>query len=201
MSPRDIAFHRQLLALCAEAYNAPADLKAGDAFVTVRKIPGGWVYAWRGSHSVEDWLTDFRVNEAPSPELGCAVHAGFGADLSALYPLLAADLAARTGDIWFGGHSKGGADAILNAATVRRSGRPLSGLVTFGAPAVTPSLVVGGLLADTCQTHYRSGADVVPTLPPFWQHPTALTPIGHDWRPIEAHLIQASDSALQELSP
>ena len=77
--------------------------------------------------------------------------------------------------LWITGHSKGGGAALVFGAMARAVGAPIAGIVTFGAPMVMGSRGKR-LLWDVPVRQYRSGADIVPTVPALLG---ALGVLGH----------------------
>ena len=189
--------------LCAEAYGAPPDLVAGDVKVIRRAAGATTIYAFRGSVDGADWAIDLDSLPWHDGDLGCPVHRGFGCDLTEIWPVIAADPAARTGTVVLTGHSKGGATAILVAARLVVDGRPPAALITFGAPRVAVGGRLGTLLDGVPQSHYRHGRDIVPTVPPgaWWRHPAPLIGIGQPGNPVTDHCIAGYVGALDPTNP
>src|SRR5262249_4714497 len=71
---------------------------------------------FRGSDSLQNWLTDAAIVQRPGP--GGLVHKGFGDALDAVWeevePVLTEQTRER--DLWIAGHGLGGALAVLAAA-------------------------------------------------------------------------------------
>ena len=185
----------ELARLCAEAYAVPPYLEVGDVHLIKRPHAVGWVYVFRGSADCADWACDLEAIPWPHPDLQATVHEGFGRDVDAVWPALAADLGAVP--VGLAGHSKGGADAILVGLRMALAGIAPAFIVTFGAPRV----FLGGhpvCLDRVLQAHYRHGCDLVPTLPPgdWWRHPADLIAVGQPGDPIRDHFIAGYLAAL-----
>ena len=92
------------------------------------------VLAFRGTDAGQsgDWRADLRSNYAQAFE--GRVHQGFKDGLVALWAKVRPLLSDRP--LWVTGHSLGGALATLGALQAVGEGWPVSGVVTFGSPAV-----------------------------------------------------------------
>jgi hypothetical protein len=97
---------------------------------------------YRGTEPMTFWdlLTDARICLKPAEGIAGDVHAGFGYSIGNTWndTLQTVDsLLGRDGFVYWGGHSKGGAEATLAAARFAQMGRGNVGAVhTFGSPAV-----------------------------------------------------------------
>lgn len=89
----------------------------------------------------------------------------------------------KTTPIQLEGHSLGGAVALLAGALLSYQGYNIVRIFTFGSPKVGKIKS----LDDTLVLQYRNGADIVPTLPPFYSHPTKLISYGKSKNPIRDH--------------
>lgn len=137
-------YHLGLMA--RDAYSrATITNAATDTQVWISGGPFSIVVAFRGSSSVQDWLTNAQFGMEDlfwATEYNCAaVHRGFleafdsvnAEVLSAVRELLKSFPRA---EIYITGHSLGGALAMLAAYEFRRLNLPLAQVVTFGAPRV-----------------------------------------------------------------
>lgn len=109
------------------------------------------------------------------------VHRGFARELSKIHHSEALELPAQNGrQVYFCGHSMGGAMALLAAGRWRVNYQP-EAVVSFGAPRLGDAAFVAGLRLY----HWRvvHGADRVPHLP-FWllgyRHHSAAISIGQN---------------------
>jgi len=97
---------------------------------------------WRGTEpgTLRDLLTDARVVLCSTEGITGAVHAGFASSVANTWDdvLEVVDsFIGRDGFVFFGGHSKGGAEALLAAKRYSDGGRFNVGAVhVFGTPAV-----------------------------------------------------------------
>ena len=94
------------------------------------------VLAFRGTDSLQNWLTDTTILQKPG--FGGLVHKGFADALEAVWdevePVLQEQLPGR--DLWVTGHDLGGALAVLAAARLQQQGVNVEAVYTFGAPRV-----------------------------------------------------------------
>jgi triacylglycerol lipase len=121
--------------IAAAAYNADlsavtADLglPAGTALFTfgefhgfVADVGGQTVLAFRGTASIDNWLTDGRVAQVQDPAYPGQVHGGFAAAMQVIWPGLSAQLPPGR-PVWVTGHSLGAALATLAAVRVLAAG-------------------------------------------------------------------------------
>ncbi len=87
------------------------------------------------SAAVRDWLTDAKV--WPIEIEGTRIHRGFYYALESVWEDLVAAVAQPLSEgleLWFTGHSLGGALANLAAYRFHRQGNPVGGVYTFAAP-------------------------------------------------------------------
>lgn len=96
------------------------------------------VLAFRGTDSLQNWLTNITV--AQRPAYGGLVHTGFADAMDQLWrtiePLLQDQQAGTEKDLYITGHSLGGALAVLAAARLQQAGTPIDAVYTYGAPRV-----------------------------------------------------------------
>lgn len=83
-----------------------------------------------------DWLNDLEVTQRPYRRT--KVHGGFARAADAIWPDIVASINRWGGgmQIWFAGHSLGGAVAQLMGYNFHRVGASVAGVVTFGSPRV-----------------------------------------------------------------
>ena len=128
--------------------------------------------AFRGTESdqVEDWITDARIKLTPGP-LGSKCHRGFKNALNHVWPELRdllEDFQNASQNIWFTGHSLGGALAMLAAASRLDEEKPVAGLYTFGQPRVGDrgfAIRFDALLGDST-FRFVNQQDIVTRVPP-----------------------------------
>jgi triacylglycerol lipase len=115
----------------------PFDVNDTQAFLVANE--SAVVLAFRGTVTIQDWLTDARIKLIPST--AGRVHLGFSRALDHVWDdLLDTVLAWKSNDqtLWITGHSLGGALATLaaNRLSSTDAGVPVAGLYTFGQPRV-----------------------------------------------------------------
>lgn len=137
------------------------------------------VVAFRGSEQkAADWLANFQAVRDPGPLNNTKAHEGFQ---DAFYPIavgLANTLDAlrnNNQNIWFTGHSLGGALASISAGALAENFYPIYGLYTFASPRPGDMAFAKQLGKAIKGPHYRvvNSQDVVPHVPPepFFSHP------------------------------
>ena len=171
------------VAECASAYNdRPTVSDEGtDTRALVVELPDCRIVAFRGSKSLQNWLTDAQfwrrlmIEEANGDQV--EVHHGFLdayesiiGDLSAY--LRGQDLGSTESHptakpLFITGHSLGGALAILAALELKRQGFPIAQVITFGQPRVGNAafkrIYDAVLGAQTFRVVYEE--DIVPRIP------------------------------------
>lgn len=149
------------------AYTSPPTYKFGDVQVLLKwAAPKEPVVAFKGTSSPLDWLRDLDSVPMAHPKLGLC-HRGFL--LGALEALEAIQEAAKGCPVVLTGHSLGGALAALTGALLGSVGSPVAQVVTFGCPRVGFQ-GVRMALSGVRSARYVHGDDVVPTVPPFFEH-------------------------------
>lgn len=136
------------------------------------------VVVFRGSGTVEDWLTNFQAVSDPGPMDNTKAHEGFQ---DALYPAVIrlTDIIIKRRNkeqrVWLTGHSLGGALASLFSGMLVENNLPIFGLYTFASPRAG-DYHFAKLLNEALSKgpHYRvvNEDDIVPHLPPepFYSH-------------------------------
>jgi triacylglycerol lipase len=169
---REFGMDDYALALLAQATHHDAPTWAhGDAYAYGKPTDDGTiVVAFRGSHSINDWIHDFEVHPAFDPDLG-SCHSGFLGNVRGVADQIMRDIAGKRTIVT--GHSKGGAEAKLFAALLVVAGQPPAYLTTFGAPRVAAhdNDRLAALLAAIPGTDYRHRVDPVPGVPHKFIHP------------------------------
>lgn len=140
------------------------------------------VVAFRGSASIENWLTNLDF-KAVKTDLctDCTAHGGFwqswvDARPGVLAAIKKASASAPTYKIVASGHSLGGAIATLATAQLRNEKRDVA-LYTFGAPRVAGSKLSEYISAQPGGNfRVTNWNDPVPRLPPFFLDYTHITP-------------------------
>ncbi len=130
--------------------------------------------AFRGTHSLPDWLTNIQIAKEAGPK--GKVHEGFQDAFFVTALSIGKSIGANVNDreIWITGHSLGGALAILLAATLAENNIPVAGLYTFGAPRVGDRPFAGWLnnsLQEVPNYRVVNEGDIVPHVPSelrFW---------------------------------
>ena len=141
----------------------------------------GLVLAFRGTMpldfnsppSVADWVSDFHAVPITVTGFPGAVHAGFSAALTALWPSITAELQKQSAGAPAGvpllitGHSKGGAMASLAAWAIKAvAGMPPLKVVTFAAAKPGDAgFRTAYQAAGIDHTRYEYNIDIVPHLP------------------------------------
>ncbi len=162
----------------------PAVFTAGPLSIDgclVGEIGDGLVLAFRGTMpfdldqppTVRDWIGDFHAEPITVRGFPGSVHAGFSADLAALWPSVTAELQARQAAAPAGkpllitGHSKGGAMAALAAWSLQSiAGTPPLKVVTFAAAKPGDAdFRAAYAAAGIDHTRYEYNIDIVPHLP------------------------------------
>jgi len=97
------------------------------------------ILAFRGTSSVEDFITDAKIKLIPGPKDNGRIHEGFKTGLDKVWNEVWRSMgrARRKRTIWVTGHSLGGALALTAAARLHfEKSQPINGLYTFGQPRV-----------------------------------------------------------------
>lgn len=138
---------------------------------------------FRGSKYAEEWWDNFANIDPMSAsnfDYGNPgdIHSGFGSTILSVWPQLSAMLDRKVRaypgkQIWFTGHSRGGALAILAAMLAKAHKYPVRWVCTFGAPRVGDTTFASSY--DYKVKHYRveHGDDLVSVSfppPPLFKH-------------------------------
>lgn len=196
MTPRDFALIAQ------EAYTANPDIgKAGSASrAIVRQTAAGLCIAFPGTDNLPSVGADLDIALSSVPGVG-QVHRGFWEAWQAIaLPVLAA-IGGKP--VTLIGHSLGAAIAIMAASAMMVSGNKPAAIYGFEPPRVSPQRNVSTLLAPVQLSLYRNGNDIVPDLPPDWEHAGPLMQIGKPSLPfpnIRDHAIARVIEALASIS-
>ncbi len=127
--------------------------------VPVEPDPPAALCVFRGSDEARDWWSNFRFVPADWPA-GGRVHKGFRDALDDAWSAVASALERLGLPVLIGGHSLGGALALLAASRLRPAGG-----YAFGAPRVGDE-AFAATLDGIAAFRLRHGRDIVPSLPP-----------------------------------
>lgn len=127
------------------------------------------ILIFRGTQSIQDWLTDFKVKFVKGP-FGM-VHRGFSQGLNYILPDIKKAIAKyhnQKQSLWVAGHSLGGALAVLTAAYFVERRFKIDGLYTFGQPRVGNYEFVNSFGTKFNKRHFRivNNEDIVTRVPP-----------------------------------
>ncbi len=127
------------------------------------------ILAFRGTQTIEDWLTDIKVRRVAGPFGG--VHRGFKQALDAVWDeviSVLSDMESSRKVLWICGHSLGAALATLAAAYLSDTDNEINGVYTFGSPRVGDRDFVDAYDARLKRQTNRfiSDEDIVTRVPP-----------------------------------
>lgn len=96
------------------------------------------------------------------------VHRGFKREVDDLWPAIENLIADEKRDLWFTGHSLGGAMATISAGRCLLARIPANpkGVYTYGAPRVGTKRYINHARVDL--TRWVNNNDIVPRVPPTW---------------------------------
>ena len=125
------------------------------------------VIVFRGTDSLQDWLTNLKASKSSFPA-GGSVHTGFLDGWRLVQDHVFSVAARCTGDIYLAGHSLGGALAVICALDLAYNGTMAKQVATFGAPragnqSFCDAYSASGLSAVT--TRVTRQGDLVPLMP------------------------------------
>jgi len=163
---------------------------SGDAELIAATYDGCRIYAWRGSHSLADWIGNVHTLQIPFYDAG-KIHSGFSYRFRSIlnqdegFGSLARDVQRnRTHGrpIICSGHSLGGAAATAMAAYEIHHGRGVQGLVTFGSPRVgngefAVALEAGIRLSGGKVLRFVNRCDPAVMLPSIWKYRHVSSPM------------------------
>ncbi len=131
------------------------------------------VLAFRGSTTMQDWLTDLKFTQSKTKKTGLPgkVHRGFCRALDQGWPRVSALLeqADKNGKtIWITGHSLGGGLAHIAAMRAAQEGIRVAGIYTFASPRVGDPAFVKAFEKAYHGRSFRvvNANDLVPHVPP-----------------------------------
>lgn len=171
MTPRDFAL------LAQEAYSAKPDIGKADSAsrAIVRQTAGGLVVAFPGTDNLDCVAADLDAHPIDVIGIG-QVHHGFWKAWGAIAVDVIAAIDGRP--VTLVGHSLGAAIAIMAAAAMVVGGNPPAAVYGFEPPRVSTNGSVAAVLAAVPLSLFKNGNDIVPDLPPGWQHAGAIQAIG-----------------------
>lgn len=151
-----------------------------DSELLVATHYGYRIYAWRGTNSVADAITDLRFRKTPwYSKPGQKVHSGFQHGFRTLWDKreVERDLqVARSKHLKIvcTGHSLGAAKATIMAAYEIHRQNDIQGLVTFGSPRVGTTAFAASVLAGIEMSggsvlRFVNLCDPVTSIPPYWR--------------------------------
>jgi hypothetical protein len=199
-----------LAASCESAYQLGIKPQWTDALgvvhVFLSTIDGVHTVSWEGTTDPQEWLVDFLAFRNPfnSPAYG-PTHFGLTQTMLSVADAIEAYLASLGFPPYYNaGHSKGGGEAILFHAEMKRRGHPPLATRVFEPPQVGGT-VLRDYFADqdfgwtcTVNAHGRDMVTQVPLLFNSWCHesdPLLLT-VPDDYSALTKHLMPAILAAL-----
>lgn len=157
----------------------------GNFAYIVRRENGRTLVGFQGSNDIKDFILDISavIDHPESAPTFPAVHSGFWKAAQALIDHLREELSRWGGPVILGGHSLGGAIAVLMAVLLKEQGHEIEAVYGFGTPPVGAVQFSNyyhrlGLADRTYLTIYRR--DAVPFLQPCGI--SVVTPIFLDER-------------------
>ncbi|WP_322090028.1 alpha/beta fold hydrolase [Burkholderia cenocepacia] len=195
MTPRDYAL------LAQEAYSAKPDVGKADSAsrAIVRQSPAGLVVAFPGTDNLDCVAADLDAHPIDVIGIG-QVHHGFWKAWGAIAVDVLSAIDGRP--VTLVGHSLGAAIAIMAAAAMVVGGNPPAAVYGFEPPRVSTNGSIAAVLAKVPLHLYKNGNDIVPDLPPDWEHASTIRPIGRAALPfpnVIDHAIARVITALAEI--
>jgi len=142
-----------------------ATFSLGQLHGFVAQLPNATLVAFRGTDSIQTWLTDGRAAQIEDAAYTGKVHQGFAMALAEIWSDLKAKLPLPGSGrpIWVTGHSLGGALATLASVRLQNEGYGVQVVYTYGSPRVGDLDFYAAYLA----LNYRfvNNNDIVPHLP------------------------------------
>lgn len=184
--------------LAQEAYDAAPDIgiESSASRAIVRQTSAGLCIAFPGTDNIDCFGADFDVLPVYVPGAG-KVHRGF---LEAWRAISLQVLSAVNGQpVTLVGHSLGAAIALMAAIDMTISGNPPAAVYAFEPPRVSPDISIRTLLSGVSVHLYKNGNDLVPDVPPGWNHAGLLIQIGKPslpWPNVRDHSIARVIGAL-----
>ncbi|WP_176016660.1 alpha/beta fold hydrolase [Burkholderia sp. BCC0398] len=171
MTPREYAL------LAQEAYSAKPDIGKADSAsrAIVRQTAGGLVVAFPGTDNLDCVAADLDAHPIDVIGIG-QVHHGFWKAWGAIAVDVLAAIDGRP--VTLVGHSLGAAIAIMAAAAMVAGGNQPAAVYGFEPPRVSTNGSVAAVLAAVPLNLFKNGNDIVPDLPPDWEHAGAIQQIG-----------------------
>jgi predicted lipase len=128
------------------------------------------ILSFRGTSSVQDFLTDAKIKLIEDPSGNGRVHEGFEAGLDKIWKEIRYVIGRKRQNrtIWITGHSLGGALAVTVAARLEfEKNQPINGLYTFGQPRVGDPAFVEACGKKFGDRYFRfvHNKDIVPRVP------------------------------------
>lgn len=208
--------HLKIAQLCIDAYSDDPDIHDENDVVRaiIRRVDGHLLCVFAGTDpsQIHDLITDGDAIPRQIPEIGWGHGGIFSATIDSADRM---DHVIGDEPVWLAGHSLGGGIAEAYAYHRAVSGKPISGLTTFGKPMIIIGRHAAQLIGNVPVTLFRHAGDIIPLLPirvPLlveYQHPCALTQLGKDGggldftdirgsieRELDAHSMEATKAAL-----
>lgn len=143
------------------------------------------ILTFRGTHSVQEFLTDLTAGTVPYSDIGLSGegHAGMRKSFKDLWPSVQKDLAARQltdpKPLIVIGHSLGGSLALIHAVKLKQLGYDIQAIYTFAEPRLGDATLMAQVDALVGDRLYRmeNGEDPVPRLPPTKENAQAFADV------------------------
>lgn len=201
----------QLADICAGTYDSTYQFDkiwpltaTRNVWVSLKKMGGFDVVAFRGSETPGDWFKDIVTDLYLHPVLG-GVHQGFSFGIDETYDAILKDLKQP---LIIVGHSLGAARALLVAGLMVARGIPVSKVMTCGSPR-PGVMTLKTILKDIEIKSYHNRFDPVPYLPVpsiglNYTHPRELIKINIappllDIEPLADHHIELYQAGIKAL--